>query len=144
MDIFTIGFTQTTAERFFSRLKSAGVQKLVDTRLNNVSQLAGFAKKEDLAFFTKTILGVEYVHANALAPEESMLDDYKKKRIAWVEYAKRYKELLARRRVETTFAASDLATSCLLCSEATAQHCHRRLAAEYLNEQWGNVSIVHL
>jgi uncharacterized protein (DUF488 family) len=144
MKIFTIGFTKKTAEMFFTRLKDAGVKRVVDVRLNNVSQLAGFAKKEDLRFFARAICGAEYVHAEDLAPTQEMLDTYKKKKGDWAEYEKEFVELIRGRRVEKSAKEEVVDRSCLLCSEETAEHCHRRLVAEYLQEKWPDVTIEHL
>ncbi len=144
MKIFTIGFTKKSAETFFTRLKDAGVKRVVDVRLNNVSQLAGFAKKEDLRFFAKAICGAEYVHAEDLAPTQEMLDTYKKKKGDWDEYEKEFLALMRSRGVERTAKGEVVDWSCLLCSEETAEHCHRRLVAEYLQEKWRDVTIEHL
>lgn len=145
MEIYTIGFTQTTAAEFFGKLKQAGIRRLVDVRLNNVSQLAGFAKRDDLKFFLGEICGIEYVHEPRLAPTQEILDAYKKEKGAWEEYERQFLQLLADRQIETAVSPSlfDLPTV-LLCSEPTAEHCHRRLVLEYLNSKWGDVRAVHL
>lgn len=142
--LFTIGFTERTAESFFGALKRAGVARLVDVRLNNVSQLAGFTKKKDLEYFVREICGIPYVHLPLLAPTQAMLDDYKKKKGAWDEYAVKFLGLMRERRIDETVARETLAGGCLLCSEATPEHCHRRLVAEYLRERWGGIQIVHI
>jgi len=144
MRIFTIGFTKTTAESFFTRLQKAGVRKLVDVRLNNVSQLAGFAKKDDLAYFARSICGIPYEHRPELAPTQDMLDAFKKHGGAWNDYEQRFGSLIAERRIEQTVPRESLDEACLLCSEDTPEHCHRRLIAEYLRQKWGDVDIVHL
>ena len=144
MKLFTMGFTKKTAEVFFTRLRDAGVRRLVDVRLNNVSQLAGFTKKEDLRYFARAICGIEYVHLTELAPTEEILDAFKKKKGDWKEYEKKFLGLLKARRVEKSVSREMLDGACLLCSEETAEHCHRRLVAEYLKERWGGVEIVHL
>ena len=144
MKIFTIGFTKKTAEDFFSRLKTAGVERIADVRLNNVSQLAGFAKKDDLRYFAKTICGIDYVHLPVLAPESEMLDEYKKKTHDWPTYEARFNALMRDRQIEEALSAGQLDGACLLCSEDKPHHCHRRLVAEYLQNAWGNVDIVHL
>jgi uncharacterized protein (DUF488 family) len=143
MKLFTIGFTKTSAESFFSRLSKANVKKLVDVRLNNVSQLAGFAKKEDLKFFTKSICNIGYEHIPELAPTKDMLDEYKKSKGAWSTYAQKFVDLMARRKIENIDRAR-LDEGCLLCSEDKPHHCHRRLVAEYLKEKWSDVEIQHL
>lgn len=144
MRIFTIGFTKKTAEEFFTRLSSAGVTRLIDVRLNNVSQLAGFSKRDDLRYFLKAICNIDYVHLPGLAPTQEMLDEYRKASHDWEAYAVRFVALIAERNVESTVDREMFRDSCLLCSEAEADHCHRRLAAEYLRDRWGDVEIVHL
>lgn len=144
MKIFTIGFTKKTAERFFSALSDAGVSRLVDVRLNNVSQLAGFSKKDDLSFFAKAICNIPYVHLPELAPTQSILDDYKKKKGSWAVYEQRFLQLMHERKIERSVTKDLMRGSCLLCSEDKPHHCHRRLVAEYFREAWGDVDIVHL
>jgi uncharacterized protein (DUF488 family) len=143
--IYTIGFTQTTAEHFFDRLRGASIRRLVDVRLNNTSTLAGFSKRDDLAFFLRQILDADYVHETLLAPTDELLGRYRKKEVGWDAYAEAFQALLGDRDVASTLdRASFDAPSVLLCSEATAVHCHRRLVAEYLARAWGDVEIVHL
>lgn len=146
MEIYTIGFTQTTAEHFFGRLRSAGVERLLDVRLNNQSQLAGFAKSKDLPFFLRELCGATYEHATILAPDQTILDAYKKhKDMPWSEYEERFLALMRQRAVERKLDPTSFATpTALLCSEATAEHCHRRLVVEYLAEHWPDVTAVHL
>lgn len=143
MKIFTIGFTKTTAGRFFETLKKSGARRIVDVRLNNVSQLAGFAKRDDLKYFARTICSMDYVHIPHLAPTKQILDDYKKRKGSWREYEQRFHELMVRRKIEDMDPAI-FDGACLLCSEDKPHHCHRRLVAEYLRDKWGNVEIVHL
>jgi uncharacterized protein (DUF488 family) len=145
VEIYTIGFTQTTAERFFERLADAGVQRLLDVRLNNSSQLAGFAKAKDLPYFLRELVGATYEHEPLLAPTQELLDEYKKRKGDWSIYAAKFLELMESRAIETSLAASDFETStALLCSEATAENCHRRLVCEYLAGRWPDVRAVHL
>jgi uncharacterized protein (DUF488 family) len=145
MKIFTIGFTKKSAETFFTRLKNAGVKRLIDVRLNNVSQLAGFTKKDDLRYFTKAICDIEYVHLPELAPTADILDPYKKaKNGDWQLYERQFLDLMRSRHIESTTPREVLDGGCLLCSEEKPHHCHRRLVAEYLKEQWGDVQIEHL
>lgn len=143
---FTIGFTQKSASRFFTLLSDAGVKKLIDVRLNNVSQLAGFAKRDDLKFFLNELCGADYQHLEELAPTKSILDAYKRKQIGWEEYEDRFLNLMEQRNIEKLVTPAELANSCLLCSEHKPHHCHRRLVVEYLNAHWGNVNldVVHL
>ncbi|MCZ7571626.1 MAG: DUF488 domain-containing protein [Ardenticatenaceae bacterium] len=144
MKVYTIGFTKKSAHRFFELLRRSGAQRVVDVRLNNVSQLAGFAKKDDLAYFLKEICGMEYVHLPELAPTQEMLDEYKKKRGDWKTYETEFLELMTQRRIEETILPEMIENGCLLCSEDKPHHCHRRLVAEYLKQHWGDVDIVHL
>ncbi len=143
MKLYTIGFTKTTAEHFFDRLKNSGAKKLIDVRLNNVSQLSGFAKRDDLRYFAETICGVGYRHVPKLAPTKEILDDFRKKKSAWTEYERKFLDLMAERKIEE-LNEHDLDGGCLLCSEDKPHHCHRRLVAEYLRDKWGDVQIVHL
>ena len=144
MKIFTIGFTKKNAEQLFARLKQPGLQRVLDTRLNNVSQLAGFTKKDDLRFFLREVGHIDYVHLPALAPTQAMLDTYKKNGGDWETYEKQFLALMAERRIETSIDKDLVAGACLLCSEQTPHHCHRRLVAEYLRGKWGDVDIQHL
>ena len=144
MKIFTIGFTKKTAEQFFARLKQPGLVRLVDARLNNVSQLAGFTKMNDLKFFLREIGKVDYIHLPELAPTQDILDAYKKNGGDWITYERQFLSLMAARRIEDKVDKSMIDGGCLLCSKATPEHCHRRLVAEYLREKWDDVEIVHL
>jgi uncharacterized protein (DUF488 family) len=144
MKVFTIGFTKKSARRFFKMLRESGASRVVDVRLNNVSQLAGFAKKDDLAYFLKEICGIDYVHLPELAPTQEMLDEYKKKRGDWNTYESRFLALMKQRRIEETLPKEIIADGCLLCSEDKPHQCHRRLVAEYLKQQWGDLDIEHL
>lgn len=144
MKLFTIGFTRKSAETFFTRLQDAGVTRLVDVRLNNISQLAGFAKKDDLRYFTQAICHIEYTHLTALAPTKDMLDSYKKLKGEWSRYEAQFNELIQSRKIEETISPELLDQACLLCSEEKPHHCHRRLVAEYLQRRWPDVTIEHL
>jgi uncharacterized protein (DUF488 family) len=142
--IATIGFTKKSAEKFFTSLQQAGVKRVVDVRLNNISQLAGFTKMEDLRFFLKAIGGIDYVHLPELAPTQEMLDAYKKQKGIWSEYEKRFLDLMSNRHIEDKVPKDIIDGSCLLCSEDKPHHCHRRLVAEYLANHWGDVQTKHL
>ncbi len=144
MKIFTIGFTKKSAEEFFTRLKEAGVRRVVDVRLNNTSQIAGFAKARDLEFFLRAVAGIAYLHLPDLAPTQDILDDFIKAKGTWNEYVRQFTELMQTRRVAQTLSGSLFDGDCLLCSEDTPEHCHRRLVAEHLRERWANVEIIHL
>ncbi len=142
--IYTIGFTKTTAEQFFGKLIKAGVKKIIDARLNNSSQLAGFAKKDDLKYFLKALGNIDYIHMPVLAPSEEILVEYKKNKGDWKIYEKKFLALMAERQVENAVSSAEFDQACLLCSEHLPEHCHRRLVAEYLKDKWGNVDIEHL
>lgn len=145
MKIFTIGFTKSTAEKFFARLQKAGVKRMVDVRLNNVSQLAGFAKRDDLRYFLKSICSIDYVHRPELAPTQDMLDGYKKDGGAWHDYERKFVSLIEGRHIEDTLPRELIDGACLLCSEDKPHQCHRRLVAEYLKKKWGgDIEISHL
>lgn len=145
MEVFTIGFTQKSAAEFFGLLKSAGIKRLIDVRLNNVSQLAGFTKRDDLAFFVRELCGAEYVHEPRLAPTQDMLDAYKKSKGSWAEYERRFLQLMADRQIETALdRALFTGPAVLLCSEPTPEHCHRRLVLDYLQDKWADIRPVHL
>jgi len=142
--LFTIGFAGKSAEEFFETLRNAGVKRLVDIRLTNVSQLMGFTKKRDLEYFLRAIAGIEYIHNQDLAPTKELLDAYNKKQIDWTEYELRFGQLLQSREPAKHLLAQDLDRACLLCSEPTPDRCHRRLVAEHLKHQWGDVTVEHL
>jgi uncharacterized protein (DUF488 family) len=120
------------------------VKRLVDVRLNNVSQLAGFTKKNDLSYFTKTICNIEYLHLPELAPTAKILDAYKKQNGDWEVYERHFVDLMRSRKIEDTASRALLDGACLLCSEERPDYCHRRLVAEYLKENWDDVDIDHL
>jgi uncharacterized protein (DUF488 family) len=145
MEIYSIGFTQKSASEFFETLKAHGIERLLDVRLNNTSQLAGFAKQADLVYFLREICGAAYEHEPLLAPTQVMLDTYKKKKGDWNVYTEDYLGLIRLRRVESALSRESFEKkTVLLCSEATAEHCHRRLALEYLRSHWGDIVIRHL
>jgi uncharacterized protein (DUF488 family) len=145
MAIHTIGFTQKTAAQFFETLKRVGIKRLIDVRLNNQSQLAGFAKKEDLRYFLGEICQADYRYEPLLAPTPGLLEGYRKKMVSWDEYERAFLELLNTRQVENVLHKADFETpTVLLCSEAEADHCHRRLVAEYYSVRWGGTPIIHL
>lgn len=145
MEICSIGFTKRNAESFFEALRAADVKQLIDVRLNNTSQLAGFAKKDDLSYLLERILGVSYVHEPLLAPNQVMLDEYKKNKGSWENYEIQFRKLMEEREIQHVLTPDRFTPrSALLCSELTPDRCHRRLVIEYLSEKWGNVTAVHL
>lgn len=144
MNVYTIGFTKKPASRFFGLLRESGAQRLVDVRLNNISQLAGFAKRHDLAYFVSELCDMDYGHEVRLAPTADILDAYKKHGAGWDEYRRRFLELMAERQIETTVPRELLDDAVLLCSCADPDHCHRRLVVEYLSDRWGGVTVTHL
>lgn len=138
----TLGFTKINAQTFFDRLKKAGVKRLIDVRLNNVSQLAGFTKRDDLSYFCEQH-GLDYVHIPEMAPTKEILDSFKKMKGSWEDYEKNFNALMKERSIEK-LNPQLFKDGCLLCSEAEPHHCHRRLVAEYLDAHWGNLRIHHL
>jgi uncharacterized protein (DUF488 family) len=146
MRILTIGFTEKKAERFFALIKISNIKRVVDVRLNNVSQLSGFAKKDDLKYFLQEICGVDYVHLPDLAPTKEILSPYQKKEITWQQYEDRFLNLMAKRNIEKHIKPEVIDNGCLLCSEHLPHQCHRRLVAEYLKSHWqeSDTEIKHL
>ena len=144
INTFTIGFTKKSAQEFFTKLREAGVKRLLDVRLNNSSQLAGFAKRKDLEFFLRELAGIDYQHVPELAPTKDILDAYKKHNGDWDVYEREFLELMAKRAIEKQLPEELLESACLLCSEHLPKHCHRRLVVEYLDEHWGGVTATHI
>lgn len=145
MEIYTIGYTKKSARDFFSLLSDAGIKRVIDVRLKNTAQLAGFSKKDDLEFFLREILDAEYLHEPRLAPSEELLAAYQAKQVDFEEYTKRYQALLAKRQPENWLDRGLFTVpTALLCAEPRADKCHRRLLAEHLRDQWGDTLIIHL
>ena len=144
MRLFTIGFTKKSAEEFFTILQNAGVNRIVDVRLNNTSQIAGFAKARDLKYFLHAIAGIDYVHIQDFAPTQEILDDFKKNKGSWANYERRFVDLMVERRIAETAAKLLHDCDCLLCSEHIPEHCHRRLLAEYLKKNLTYIEVDHL
>ena len=142
--LYTIGFTKKNALQFFNSLKRNNIKTLIDIRLNNNSQLAGFTKKDDLNYFLSEICGIKYIHTTDLAPTERILKDYKDKVTDWKMYESAFIDLIEKRRIEKLFTISELDDACLLCSEPTVDNCHRRLVAEYLSKKFPEIKIIHL
>ncbi|GAB6051489.1 hypothetical protein JCM17960_03090 [Magnetospira thiophila] len=145
IQLFTIGYTKSTAEGFFSRLRDALVTEVVDIRVSNTSQLAGFAKMPDLAFFLDRVGGIGYRFEPLLAPPLQMMRAYRNKELTWATYRTAYLDLLTERGAAMALNPEHFDGACLLCSESTPDQCHRRLAAEYLQYHWSRqVEICHL
>jgi uncharacterized protein (DUF488 family) len=144
LKLYTIGFTKKDARTFFGLLIDNQVRTIIDVRIHNQSQLAGFTKKEDLPYFLEKIAGIGYVHLIEAAPEESLMKDLHSGKITWQAFETTYRDLLAKRKVFEKMDQNILDNGCLLCSEPTPEHCHRRLFAEYLKERIPDLEIVHL
>jgi uncharacterized protein (DUF488 family) len=145
MEIYSIGFTKKTAQQFFDLLRREKIRRLLDVRLNNISQLAGFTKRDDLKYFLREICNAEYLHEPLLAPTQEILDAFKKKKGSWEEYEQKFLTLISERNIEQKIDRSIFSVpTVLLCSEPTPEHCHRRLVLEYLNNKWGTISVRHL
>lgn len=144
IDLYTIGFTNKSAEQFFELLQGGNVQRIVDTRINNTGQLSGFAKGVDLAFFARQIGHMGYCHQTDYAPTKDLLARYRAKELSWADYETAYLNLLDMRHVARNLSIETLHQNCLLCSEHTPEFCHRRLLAEYLQHRFTGVSIHHL
>ncbi|MFC6919434.1 DUF488 family protein [Meiothermus taiwanensis] len=144
MKLFTIGFTKKSAETFFTKLRRSGAKRVLDVRLNNISQLAGFAKRNDLEFFLREICHMDYLHVSELAPTQDILDEYKKNKGDWAVYEQKFLDLMRKREIEKRIDPALIADGCLLCSEDKPHYCHRRLVAEYLKSHWGDIEIVHI
>ncbi|MCD6029197.1 MAG: hypothetical protein K0S78_1371 [Thermomicrobiales bacterium] len=145
MKLYTIGFTQKSAERFFDLLAEHGIERVVDIRLKPGGQLSGFAKQQDLAWFLDRLVGADYIHLPELAPSDAIRDAYRKDR-DWERYVPRFEALMDARGIPATLDQSLFAakTCCLLCSEPTPERCHRRLVAERLAREWGEIEVIHL
>ncbi len=144
MKIFTIGFTQKSAEQFFNALRESNVKRIVDVRVNNTSQLSGFARSADLKFFTETLIGASYIHLLALAPTRALLREYRDGSLSWDEYSREYLNLLETRPEAERALTSLVEGDCLLCSEAVADYCHRRLLVGYLMQIRPDIEVLHL
>lgn len=145
ISLYTIGFTKKSAELFFELLKKNGVKQLIDVRISNGSQLAGFAKGKDLAYFVKQICGINYTHITDFAPTKDLLDRWHKESITWEEYIAEYIAMLKNRDIIKKFGVKQFDGACFLCSEETPEMCHRRLLTEYMqNNSPEEVKIIHI
>ena len=145
MKIYTIGYTKKSAKTFFELLIANGIERLIDIRLNNTSQLSGFTKKNDLKYFLNKLVGIEYYHFDFLAPSKEIRDAYRENK-DWEQYAKQFRQLMEKRRafenINKKFFVEK--SCCLLCSEATPEKCHRHLVSEKLKERWEDVETIHI
>lgn len=144
MQLFTIGFTKRSAEEFFEPLRGAGVRRVVDVRLNNVSQLAGFTKRDDLGYFLDRVIGAGYAHVPLLAPTQELIDAYRKTGIPVAEFRKHFLALMKQRHVESAPEAALADGDCLLCSEPDASQCHRGFVVDYLAPYLSDLTVQHL
>ncbi|MPW64496.1 DUF488 family protein [Moraxella catarrhalis] len=144
MNIYSIGFTQKSAEKFFKLISENNIQTLIDVRLNNTSQLSGFAKKDDLKYFLKELCNCEYIHIPDLAPTKEILKPYQDKKITWQSYEEKFLDLMAKRNIEKYLKESFFHQGCLLCSEHLPHQCHRRLVLEYLKQYNNSIQANHL
>lgn len=143
--LYTIGFTRKSAEYFFNLLRNNGVKRLVDVRISNSSQLAGFAKGKDLVFFVNEICHIPYQHIVDFAPSKDLLDRWHKEEVTWDEYEKIYIKMLQDREIIRKFGVKTFDGACFLCSEDTPEQCHRRLLVEFMKKNCTEkVEIVHL
>ena len=146
MVLYTIGFTQKSAQQFFELIKSNSIDMLVDIRLNNKSQLAGFTKGDDLRYFLGEICNCKYQHCIEYAPTKDILNSYKKKAISWDEYVRQYIPLMQKRNAVQMFAErfAKYRAVCLLCSEPTPECCHRRLLSEMIVADHPEITVKHI
>ncbi|RKM14655.1 DUF488 domain-containing protein, partial [Moraxella catarrhalis] len=141
---YSIGFTQKSAEKFFKLISENNIQTLIDVRLNNTSQLSGFAKRDDLKYFLKELCNCEYIHIPDLAPTKEILKPYQDKKITWQSYEEKFLDLMAKRNIEKYLKESFFYQGCLLCSEHLPHQCHRRLVLEYLKQYNNSIQANHL
>ena len=146
MNLYTIGFTQKSAAQFFELIKENNIELLIDIRLNNKSQLAGFAKGEDLRYFLNHICNCEYIHELMFAPSKELLDNYRDSQISWKQYEEKFNELISSREMRSRFdnLSRGFSRICLLCSEANSEKCHRRLLAENIGRYNADIKVIHL
>jgi uncharacterized protein (DUF488 family) len=144
VQVYTIGFTRKSAERFFELIRSAGARSVTDVRRRPDTQLSGFAQGRDLRYFVPKLAGIPYRHELLLAPSTELLNDYRRHGLPWPDYVPRYLAELRERRVETALNPADIEQTIVLCSEPTTERCHRRLCLEYLGEHWGPIARIDL
>lgn len=144
MTLYTIGFSGKSAEQFFALLTKNEVKRVLDVRLNNTNQLAGFTKRDDLRFFLSRLAGIGYEHLPQFAPSAELLKAYRQHDVDWDQYEREYGVLLSERHALESVDCAMFDSACLLCSEATPEHCHRRLLAERIAAEVPKVYVVHL
>lgn len=142
--IYTIGYTKRTAQSFFTSLKDEGIKILIDIRLNNNSQLAGYAKKDNLAYLLKELCSCDYLYLPECAPSKGILDNYHSNAIDWQMYESQFLGLLESRNPIVNIKNINIDHSCLLCAEFTPENCHRKLVAEYIQQHIHGTLIKHL
>lgn len=144
MIVCTIGFSKKNLREFITRLQHAGVKKVVDVRLNNTSQLAGYAKKQDLEFVLE-LVGIDYEHRPEFAPTETLMKDFKENKVPWVEFESKFNNLLEERNpLANIELKNEPDVICLLCAEDEPIKCHRRLVADYMKKRYKEVVVNHL
>ncbi|MFC2046406.1 DUF488 family protein [Chloroflexota bacterium] len=143
--IFTIGYTKKSLEQFIHHLQEAEVDAVIDVRLRNTSQLAGFAKRDDLAYLLRGCFGIEYEHRPDLAPTPDIREAYKVSG-DWAVYERSFLAHLEEGQAEDTGREllAQFERPCLLCAEPVADQCHRRLVAEWWEKHLPSIQVAHL
>ena len=142
--LYTMGYTQKTAEKLFNLLSEHEIKRLMDIRLHNNTQLAGFTKQNNFKYFIERLSDIEYRHIPLMAPSKDIFDDYMKNGLEWEGYELRFKRLIDQRKIEQLINEDEIDGACMLCCEPEATNCHRRLVAEYLQNYFKNIEIIHL
>lgn len=140
MKVFTIGINNKSAEQFFRLLSDNKIIKIIDIRLNNTTQLCGFSKMNDLKFFLKRILNIEYEYISDFAPTKDIMVSYRENK-DWNKFKTDYLKLLENRKVKESYQNYDFRNTCFLCSEDDADNCHRKILSEFLDN---SAEIIHL
>jgi uncharacterized protein (DUF488 family) len=143
--LYTIGYQRKPLAVFVGQLREVGVDVVIDVRLRNTSHLAGYTKRDDLAFLLREGFGIAYEHHPELAPTSEILDAYRDDQ-DWAAYECRFLPLLEERSAEKV--GRDILgryrSPCLLCAEPEPDHCHRRLVADYWAAHLPGLTVVHL
>lgn len=140
----TMGYEKKQPKEFFDLINAHGIKRVIDIRLYNNSQLSGFTKQNNLKYFLKELLDVDYIHIPLMAPSKKIFNDHKNNGLAWKDYERRFKRLINHRKIERLIDQRDIDGACLLCYESEATNCHRRLVAEYLQSHYSDIEIIHL